>query len=513
MELLEYKNKIFDLFECNNFDELPQKILNCGFTPNIFDEYLSIVGDLNKDWIKHLFQYYQADRVNKKQNFTPNCLSQLLSCLSGNANVVYDCCAGTGSLTVEKWKDCPDALYICEELDENAISFLLFNLAIRNIKAYVINGNVLTGDKKAEYSIAKGDKYGTVKQEKDLLLPKHIDVSISNPPYNISWNPPTALEALTDERFNKCELPPKGNANYAFILHCFELANRSCFILPNGILKSDGTEQEIRKYLIDNNFIDSVIILPDKMFEVTTISTCILVLDKNKVSDSVAFIDMRQRYSIEVREQNGQYGSLAHTNRTYTKEYKTLNNEQIESVLNAISSGDNIPEFCITVKNKPIQEMNYDIAPSTYIQFQEKENMHRSYEDIVSDLNFVNRQRNSCKLIINENLARQFGIDVDLFKESKKASFEQSENIKNLLGLKIETEDYVSFSKNKNEICIKTNDKDILPSLFGRFIKMWGQNVELLNNFENRYLAELRDALLPDLMNGKIDVSSVKEWF
>ena len=498
------------MFECEIFEELPLKILNCGYTADVFGKYLNIVGDLGKDWIKHLFQYYQADRTNKKQDFTPNCLSRLLSRLSGKGNVIYDCCAGTGSLTIEKWEDCPDALYICEELDENAIPFLLFNLAIRNIKAYVINGNALTGDIKMQYSITKGDKYGIVKQE-NFSLTKCVDVSISNPPYNISWSPPTELEALTDERFNKCELPPKGNANYAFILHCFNLAKRSCFILPNGILKSDGAEREIRKYLIDNNYVESVIILPDKMFEVTTISTCILVVDKNKSNDNVTFIDMRQRYSVEIREQNGQYGSKSHTNRTYLKEYKTFSDEQIESILHSILSSENVPEFCITVTNEQIRQMNYDIAPSTYIQFDEKETQHRSYEDIVSDLNFVNQQRNSCKLIINENLAKQFGINADLFKESKKTSLEQSENIENLLGLKLETEDYISFSKNKNEICIKTNDKDIISSLFGRFIKMWGQNVELLNNFENRYLAELRDALLPDLVSGKIDISNMQE--
>lgn len=511
MELLEYKNKMFDLFDCKRFEELPDKMFNSGYTFKIFDEYMKMVGDLDKDWIKHLFQYYQADRINKKQDFTPNCLSSLLSQLSGKANVIYDCCAGTGSLTIEKWKDNPNALFICEELDENAIPFLLFNLAIRNIHAYVVNGNVLTKEAKARFIVTKGDKYGCVENVEGMTLPKNIDVSISNPPYNISWNQPSALEALADERFNKCELPPKGNANYAFILHCFNLAKRSCYILPNVILKSDGAEWEIRKYLIDNNFINSVIILPDKMFEITTISTCILALDKNKVNDNVAFIDMRQRYSIEIREQNGQYGSSSHTKRTYLKEYKTFNAEQIESVLNAISSGDNIPEFCITVKNDQVKKMNYDIAPSTYIQFEEKENPHRSYDDIVSDLNFINRQRNSCKLIINESLARQFGIDVDLFKKSKKTSFVYSENIKNLLGLKLETEDYISFSKNKNEVCIKTNDKDILSSLFGRFIKMWGQNIELLNNFENRYLAELKDALLPDLMSGKINISDIQE--
>lgn len=162
MELLEYKNKIFNLFNCKNFEELPNKMLNSGYTSELFDEYMKIVGNLNKDWIKHLFQYYQADRINKKQDFTPNCLSSLVSKLSGKADVIYDCCAGTGSLTIEKWKESPNALFICEELDKSAIPFLLFNLAIRNMHAYVINGNVLTKKTEARFEIKKGVKYGII---------------------------------------------------------------------------------------------------------------------------------------------------------------------------------------------------------------------------------------------------------------------------------------------------------------------------------------------------------------
>ena len=68
MELLEFKTKMFELFECDNFSDLPLKILNCGYNSNIFNRYINIVGNLDKDWIKHLFQYYQADRINKKQD-------------------------------------------------------------------------------------------------------------------------------------------------------------------------------------------------------------------------------------------------------------------------------------------------------------------------------------------------------------------------------------------------------------------------------------------------------------
>lgn len=97
-----------------------------------------------------------------------------------------------------------------------------------------------------------------------------------------------------------------------------------------------------------------------------------------------------------------------------------------------------------------------------------------------------------------------------MFKQDKVFAEETKKNIKVLLGLDIVSEDCISFTKNKNEICIKTNDKEQLSFLFKRFIKMWGQNIQQLNFFENRYLVELRDALLPELLNGKIDVSNIK---
>lgn len=482
--------------------------MNSGYSFDLFNEYLKITKDLEKDWIKHLFQYYQAERINSKQDFTPRCLAALLSKLTDNGNTFYDCCAGTGSLTIEKWRCNTKAHFFCVEYDDKAIPFLLFNLAIRNISATVIQGDALSEKIIKCYSVEMGKKYSIIKEIQNAAIPKEVDVSISNPPFNIKWNAPIALEASTDNRFNKCELPPKSNANYAFILTCLEKAkNKAGLILPCGVLKSDNCEKEIRKYLINNNLLEAVVIMPDKMFEVTSISTCILILNKQKKNNMVSFIDSRHNYSIEVREQNGQFGSKAHTNRTYTKEYKVLSTAQINRIILAVDNQEDEAEFCITVKNEKIAQMNYDFSPSTYIQFKEIEPSHRPYKDIIEDLNFITRQKNSCKLVINETLAKQFDIDINLFKQDKESAEEIKKNIKVLLGLDIATENHISFTKNKNEICIKTNDKEQLSFLFGGFIKMWKQNIQQLNLFENRYLIELRDAMLPELLSGKLDVS------
>ena len=71
------------------------------------------------------------------------------------------------------------------------------------------------------------------------------------------------------------------------------------------------------------------------------------------------------------------------------------------------------------------------------------------------------------------------------------------------------TDDYITFTKSKNEICFKSNDKETLSHLFAFFLNSWKQDIHLLNEFENVYLTELRDALLPDLMSGNIDVSAI----
>lgn len=103
----------------------------------------------------------------------------------------------------------------------------------------------------------------------------------------------------------------------------------------------------------------------------------------------------------------------------------------------------------------------------------------------------------------------KLGFDVQLYKEeninSKLLADEQSK----LLGIKIEKSDYIQFTKNKNEFAFKCNDKDLLPDIFIHFLTIWKNQISLLNTMQNQYLAELRDALLPDLMSGKIQIQEV----
>lgn len=327
---------------------------------------------------------------------------------------------------------------------------------------------------------------------------------ISNPPYNMKWKLPPF--AQLQPRFCDCELPPESNANYAFILTAISLIDdKAVFLLPLGVLSTDNNqEKEIRKYLVDKNLIEAVIICPDKMFEATSISTCIMVFNKKKETTHIAFLDMRQTYEVEQREQNGQFGGASYENRTYKKDVKIFTDEQMKKAIECIANQSSVPEFAKSVSIQTIAENDYSLIPSRYIEFQEREFQHRKYADIVADINRITAEKNACKLTINESLAKMLGFDVDLYKQDQKEDG-LNDLLKQLGTEPLIRQNYFTVSKKKNEIKFENNSKDILSSVLVMVLNTWKQHIYYLNNEENRYLAELRDALLPDLMSGRTD--------
>lgn len=330
-------------------------------------------------------------------------------------------------------------------------------------------------------------------------------VLISNPPYNMKWQVPAF--AQIQSRFADCYIvPPESNANFAFILTGLENSERCVFLLPCGVLRG-GTKEEnaIRAWLVEKNFIEAVIICPDKMFESTDIGTCIIVLDKNKKTATTEMVDLRNRYKEEIREQRGQYGGTAHTNRIYNKTIKVIPEETMSEVLAAIEERKNIPEFCKAVSIEKMKEDKYTLLASHYLDMSEIDIDHRNYKDIVNDINRVTREKNACKLTLNESLAKGMGFDIDLYKQDQQdVGF--NELLAKLGADKLEHQDYFITSKKKNEIKFENNSKEQLSSILIMILQNWKQHIFYLNQEENRYLAELRDALLPELMSGKIDV-------
>ena len=196
---------------------------------------------------------------------------------------------------------------------------------------------------------------------------------------------------------------------------------------------------------------------------------------------------------------------------TYKKKYNVLSDENIQKILDAIENQQEIKQFSVIKTNEQIAEKKYMLAPSMYFEVDIEDftdTQHRDFQQIADNINYISRMQNSCKLVINETIAKQLGFDVDLYKQSKENSKSVKEQMKPL-GIDIEVEDYIQFTKNKNEFVFKCNDKEILPEILIQFLSVWKNQIALLNTMQNQYLAELRDALLPDLMSGKIQLNEV----
>lgn len=500
MELLEFKNKLFGILKITEVEQLENALLTAVLSHDvdIFKKYEKIT-DTSKDWLQALWQYYKADRVEKKQDYTPQSICNLVTALAGDCETVYDCCAGSGALCCQIAKHKSLEHINAVELDKRVIPILLFNLCLKNVNASVCNADVLTGEiYPPGYELKSTEDY-SICQQVDYSIIKKADVAVCNPPYNLRWEP--TMRIPWSEEFDI--IPPRSSANWAFALDALSFANKAIMIMPQSIF-SNNQEKEIRKYLIDHDLIETIITLPDKMFEATSITTCIVVLNKAKGQKGIIkFIDSRNNHVVEKRAQNGQYGGSSHTNRTYEKAYNVLSLENIDKIINA---PENQAGFSSTQKNADIAENEYILTPSRYIEMnQVEEKPHRSFQDIADNINAIVAVKNSCKLVINETLARNLGLDVALFKEDIETSKNMVSQQKQI-GVKLIEDDYISFSKAKNEIVFKCNDKDILPEVMKQFLPIWKNHVATLNALENVYLKELRDAVLPDLMSGKIEI-------
>lgn len=275
--------------------------------------------------------------------FTPQEVSELLARIATvgkkEVNKVYDPACGSGSLLL-KFAKILGKENVRIGFFGQEINLTTYNLCRINMFLHDINFN--------KFDIAHGDT---------LTDPKHwddepFDAIVSNPPYSIKWEGDSNPVLINDPRFAPAGvLSPKSKADLAFAMHMLSwLSTSGTAAIVNfpGVLYRGGAEQKIRKYLIDNNYIDTVIQLPPDLFFGTTIATCVVVLKKSKKDNSTLFIDASAEF---VRE--GNKNKLSEQNR--------------EKILNAFIERKDIPHFAKLVPNQTIAENDYNIAVSTYV--------------------------------------------------------------------------------------------------------------------------------------------------
>lgn len=485
MELKELTQKFIEIFgEIENFKTENVTDDNC-------EKFLKLINNnLEIDYLQQMWQFYMADREDKKQDFTPVSLAKLVAELtkSDNEEWVYDMCCGSGALTIQKWVSNKNLKFVCEELDENVIPFLLFNLKLRNIEGYILNSNVLTGERKSVFKLEKGEKFSKVTNQLFFEYPK-FTTGISNPPFN--------LEGKNTEpiKFKKM--------NYSFIFKMLEkVEGKISFILPNRVMSSSD-EEKAREYILKNKKLSSVISNPECMFASTSIPTCILSFEKNK--NEITFIDCRYKnHSQEEREQKGE---LHTSKRVYKKLFNIYTDENIKNILDILKSKSNIENLSKTISISDVKDNNWQ--PSRYIELEDNEDKTRSYEDILKDLGRVISQKNVNRLVINETWAKEHNVAsmIENLKTSDNLITEINKTISDVLKLdiKLDKQNWLTLSRNK-ELKFENNSKEYISPIIIFAIEQWKTFNYFLNQEENRYLKEFKEKLLNDLMSGKLDV-------
>lgn len=176
---------------------------------------------------------------------------------------------------------------------------------------------------------------------------------MSNPPYSIKWEGDNNPVLINDTRFAPAGvLAPKSKADLAFIMHSLAwLATNgtAAIVCFPGIMYRGGAEKKIRQYLIDNNFVDCVIQLPDNLFFGTSIATCIMVLKKSKSENSTLFIDASKEF-VKITNNN------------------KLTEENINKIVDAFVSREDRQYFSRLVPNSEVAEQDYNLSVSTYVE-------------------------------------------------------------------------------------------------------------------------------------------------
>ena len=314
--------------------------LNFG---NFEDNQIDLFGDA----YEFLISNYAANAGKSGgEFFTPQTVSKLIAQLAMHkqttVNKIYDPAAGSGSLLLQAKKHF-DSHIIEEGFFGQEINHTTFNLARMNMFLHNINYD--------KFNIALGNTL----LEPDFGDEKPFDAIVSNPPYSVHWIGSDDPTLINDDRFAPAGvLAPKSKADFAFVLHCLSYLSskgRAALVCFPGIFYRGGAEQKIRKYLVDNNFVETVIALAPNLFYGTSIAVNILVLAKNKTEPKTQFIDATGEDFFKKVTNNNE-----------------LTNKHIDKIMDMFDSKAEVAHVATTIDNTKIAENDYNLSVSSYVE-------------------------------------------------------------------------------------------------------------------------------------------------
>ena len=314
--------------------------LNFG---NFEDNQIDLFGDA----YEFLISNYAANAGKSGgEFFTPQHVSKLIAQLAmhkqTSVNKIYDPACGSGSLLLQAKKHFDNHI-IEEGFFGQEINHTTYNLARMNMFLHNVNYD--------KFNIALGDTLRDPQFGDD----KPFDAIVSNPPYSVNWIGSDDPTLITDARFAPAGvLAPKSKADFAFVLHALSYLSsrgRAAIVCFPGIFYRGGAEQKIRKYLVDNNFVETVISLAPNLFYGTSIAVNILVLAKNKRDTKTQFIDASgEDFFKKVTNNN------------------ILEDKHIKRIMEIFDRKEDVDHVAISVDNKFIAEKDYNLSVSSYVE-------------------------------------------------------------------------------------------------------------------------------------------------
>jgi type I restriction enzyme M protein len=301
--------------------------------------------DLFGDAYEFLISNYAANAGKSGgEFFTPQQVSKLIAQLAmhkqTSINKIYDPACGSGSLLLQAKKRFDEHI-IEDGFFGQELNHTTYNLARMNMFLHNVNYD--------KFNIQLGDTL----TEPHFGDDKPFDAIVSNPPYSVRWKGSDDPTLINDDRFAPAGvLAPKSKADFAFVLHALSYLSakgRAAIVCFPGIFYRGGAEAKIRQYLVDNNYVESVISLAPNLFYGTTIAVNILVLSKHKTDTTTQFIDASGLFKKETNN-------------------NALRDSDIEQIMQVFDSKANVDHFALSVPFENVAAKDYNLSVSSYIE-------------------------------------------------------------------------------------------------------------------------------------------------
>ena len=332
---------------------------------------------------EHLIKMYALNSGTKGGEFyTPAEVSYLLALIASagreTVNKVYDPACGSGSLLLN-FNLVLGASNVIDGFYGQEINIKTYNLCRMNMFLHNLNYD--------HFDIRLGD---TLKSPQHTL-DEPFDAIVSNPPYSVPWDGDKDITLINDERFSPAGvLAPRSKADFAFTMHMLawlSTTGTAAIVEFPGVLYRGGAEQKIRRYLVANNYVDTVIQLPPNLFFGTSISTCILVLKKNKTDNRICFIDASEEFAHEGNKNVLGEDHIRHIYDVHREKRQEQYYSRVVTIADVEAQGFNLSvstyvEKADTSERVDIAELNARIAGIVERQARLREEIDRIVEEL-----------------------------------------------------------------------------------------------------------------------------------